>query len=382
MSKIKRFYAPPEHLVLRQKHAWLTALSLLSASMLLSACGADDDEIALPLPNSVECKATQYLDMTTQSCKDKASQSITRFVLPTLKVGDQVVLTATVSSGIPISFTSKTPDVCAVTGTTLTALTAGECQVSANQAGDAKTMAAPEVLVKNLVKSAFLGTLTQTGVTTCATISETGVTCTQAALGELHGLGQDGEVQAGKKMSYTLLNQGGAECVRDHATGLIWEQKTDDGGLRDKDWEYTWYNPDSATNGGSAGYQDHRDYDSIAGTTCGDRLSQCNTASYVAALNAESYCGYSDWRLPSRMELRSLVDYSGVTPDFYINPIFTAQANNLFWSSSPHANQRESVGLLDLNSVRYVDFSSGRSGLTYKFDAIPVRAVRTDYPLR
>lgn len=27
-------------------------------------------------------------------------------------------------------------------------------------------------------------------------------------------------------------------CVRDNTTGLIWETKTDDGGLRDKDWRY------------------------------------------------------------------------------------------------------------------------------------------------
>ena len=54
--------------------------------------------------------------------------------------------------------------------------------------------------------------------------------------------------------------------MRDNVTGLMWEVKTDDGGLRDKDWTYSWYNPDATTNGGSAGYADYGDncFDSSA----------------------------------------------------------------------------------------------------------------------
>jgi hypothetical protein len=29
--------------------------------------------------------------------------------------------------------------------------------------------------------------------------------------------------------------------VRDNVTGLVWEVKTADGGLRDQKWSYTWY---------------------------------------------------------------------------------------------------------------------------------------------
>ena len=46
-----------------------------------------------------------------------------------------ITLTATASSGLPITYVSNTPDVCTVSGATLTAVKAGECSVNANQAG-------------------------------------------------------------------------------------------------------------------------------------------------------------------------------------------------------------------------------------------------------
>jgi hypothetical protein len=53
-------------------------------------------------------------------------------------------------------------------------------------------------------------------------------------------------------------------CTRDNITGLIWEIKTDDNGLRDKDYSYTWYSTDAASNGGNAG--------SAGSNTCGSTL--------------------------------------------------------------------------------------------------------------
>ena len=93
-------------------------------------------------------------------------------------------------------------------------------------------------------------------------------------------------------------------CTRDNVTGLTWEVKTTSG-LRSSSHTYTWYSTDAATNGGNAG--------SLGTDTCGGTLSaysnQCNTANYVAAVNATALCGYSDWRLPSLRELQSLVDF-------------------------------------------------------------------------
>jgi len=49
--------------------------------------------------------------------------------------GAPVPLSATVNSGLPLTFTSKTPTVCSVSGTTMTPLADGVCTVTAAQAG-------------------------------------------------------------------------------------------------------------------------------------------------------------------------------------------------------------------------------------------------------
>jgi 2',3'-cyclic-nucleotide 2'-phosphodiesterase (5'-nucleotidase family) len=50
--------------------------------------------------------------------------------------GSTVNVSGTASSGLTVAFSSLTPSVCSVTGTTVTAITAGACTVSADQAGD------------------------------------------------------------------------------------------------------------------------------------------------------------------------------------------------------------------------------------------------------
>jgi len=42
-------------------------------------------------------------------------------------------------------------------------------------------------------------------------------------------------------------------CVKDNHTGFIWEVKTRDGGLHDRDHSYSWNNSDPTTNGGYHG---------------------------------------------------------------------------------------------------------------------------------
>ena len=62
-------------------------------------------------------------------------------------VGAAVTLQATASSGLPVSFRSATPAVCTVastlSGTVATAVAAGECTITASQAGNAEFAAAP-----------------------------------------------------------------------------------------------------------------------------------------------------------------------------------------------------------------------------------------------
>ncbi len=60
--------------------------------------------------------------------------------------GTTPTLTATASSGLPVSFSSATPAVCTITsGGTLSFITAGTCTINANQAGNAAWLAATTV---------------------------------------------------------------------------------------------------------------------------------------------------------------------------------------------------------------------------------------------
>lgn len=129
-------------------------------------------------------------------------------------------------------------------------------------------------------------------------------------------------------------------CTRDNKTSLIWEIKTDDEGLRDKDWGYTWYNSDLISNGGFSGYGN----DEGLSKNCVNK-SNCNTEDYVRGVDALGLCGSHNWRLPSLDELLSLVYCSeGKNADFYCAPnslkptidpdYFPNSRFSIFWSST------------------------------------------------
>lgn len=61
--------------------------------------------------------------------------------------GTPPALVATSDSGLPVSFASGSPDVCTVSGTTLTLVSRGQCAITALQAGDVNYVAATPVTV-------------------------------------------------------------------------------------------------------------------------------------------------------------------------------------------------------------------------------------------
>jgi len=76
----------------------------------------------------------------------KAAQSIAFGVLGQRTLGDSTfVVTGTASSGMQVIFTSGTPLVCSIAGTTVTLLHAGNCRIDANQSGNANVSAAATV---------------------------------------------------------------------------------------------------------------------------------------------------------------------------------------------------------------------------------------------
>ena len=93
------------------------------------------------------------------------------------------------------------------------------------------------------------------------------------------GTGQDGELQKGTARSFT---ENGDGTFTDNVTGLMWERLSDDGSIHDKDDSYSWYGA---------------------------------FTSKIATLNAQSFAGFSDWRLPNLHELETLRDIgTGPTP--------------------------------------------------------------------
>ena len=145
--------------------------------------------------------------------------------------------------------------------------------------------------------------------------------------------------------SYTKLDQNSNPLpasettwyqVKDNVTGLIWEVKTDDGSLHDKDKCYIWDDAQSI---------------------------------FIATLNADSYCGHINWRLPTVWELSRLTDSNRINPA--IDIVYFPRTNielSVYWSSTSLAEGE--------TWAWRVFFYHGSVDSQAKTDACNVRAVR------
>jgi len=85
-------------------------------------------------------------DPGTWSASTIAAQMITFAALSNVTLGvPPFTISATASSGLPVSFASTTPSVCTVSGSTVTIVGAGTCSITASQAGNATYAAATPV---------------------------------------------------------------------------------------------------------------------------------------------------------------------------------------------------------------------------------------------
>ena len=142
-------------------------------------------------------------------------------------------------------------------------------------------------------------------------------------------------------------------CVRDNHTGLVWEIKTDDNSIHDKDNLYAWGGISAIGRDDTPKEDDYYD----------DWNSLVNGSNKGSGL-----CGFTNWKVPTREELRSIVHYGKTSPsidtDYFPNtPSFS------FWSSSYNW---EFKGLALVIAFEFGNsYGMGRSSLNY------VRLVRT-----
>jgi hypothetical protein len=132
--------------------------------------------------------------VTANFTTSRAAQTIVFAPLPDRVYGDPpTALSATATSGLPVSFDSRTPPVCSVADTTLTLSAAGTCTVRASQAGSATYLPAPDVLLSFNVARATTATALLAAPATVAaganvtlTATVTGVTPTGTIAFRLH----------------------------------------------------------------------------------------------------------------------------------------------------------------------------------------------------
>ena len=166
---------------------------------------------------------------------------------------------------------------------------------------------------------------TTTTTTDGSTITPVTTTCTPApALPSQYSRVFKGCDSAGVAQYYDIT-----ECVRDNTTGLIWQGQTPAGsGLRANDQDKT--NFDSTTV--------PQKYDaSVAGSYRAPTLSEINASTnsvgFMNAVNGTNLCGFSNWRIPTKDELLSLVK-SSESPKIDNAWFINTPAVTWYWTST------------------------------------------------
>ncbi len=131
--------------------------------------------------------------------------------------------------------------------------------------------------------------------------------------------------------NFTKLDIGGSSlpadalswsCVRDNVTGRVWEVKTDDGGIHDKDNSYRW----GGVGADPYGTDFYKDWDLL-----------------VNSSNNENLCGFNDWRVPKLKELQSIINYGRSNPAIDTAYFPNSSDPYIYWSSTGYARQPENI---------------------------------------
>lgn len=176
-----------------------------------------------------------------------------------------------------------------------------------------------------------------------------------------YGKSTDGAIQAGTGESFRDNLDG---TITDNRTGLMWEKKDNSGGIHDQVARYLWCADE--------------DEDEFCDNE-NDEMDGSVATVFLATLNADSFAGYDDWRLPNAFELYSLTNLGEVVPATYAAfhsnctgecTVLTCSctSTNGYWSSTTY-----------LGDSRYAwneGFASGNTDPMPKPYSQRVRAVR------
>lgn len=132
----------------------------------------------------------------------------------------------------------------------------------------------------------------------------------------------------------------GNGAVTHATTGLMWKKCAEGQTL-------------SLQNGNCTGIPDYYDWQSVL--------------KHAAAVNAKSYAGYKDWRVPNVRELISLIEEKCYEPAINLK-IFRGAPSEWFWSASWYVN--------DANFASIISFKDGDDGYSMKIQSAAVRLVR------
>jgi hypothetical protein len=152
--------------------------------------------------------------------------------------------------------------------------------------------------------------------------------------------GDDGDLQMGLAWPVPRFTHIGDGTIKDNLTGLVWTQ---DGNLmvtRDPSFDM-----DDAAGDGMVTWQHALDY--------------------VAKLNKEAYLGYTDWRLPNVVELRSII-HAGVTDtaEWLEEEGLANVESGFYWTSTTYASDPDWSWKLFLGDG--TTFPSEKSGVPSK----------------
>jgi hypothetical protein len=148
----------------------------------------------------------------------------------------------------------------------------------------------------------------------------------------------------------------GNGTVSDQLTGLMWEQKTRDGGIHALRG-YTWSRNGSAPDG-------------TAFTEFLPALNDCTGDEFTGVRGG--FAGHCDWRLPTLGELATILcddDKHNCDENGCIDLVFGEPSCESFWTSSGNSRDASRAWQLDFDGLRET---------VEKVGTAAVRAVRTD----